>query len=336
MTHDPERILITGYNGFVAPHLVSACLRRYPSAHLFGLVHGISQPTRAGASSTPETEKAAAPVTELEGDITNGSQVQQILREVQPNLIFHLAALSSVAASWHEPENVLRVNAGGFIQVAEGVRTECASARLVVIGSGEQYGLVGPQENPLTEQTLPRPVNPYAVSKVAQDLYAFQYHKAYGLDIIRARPFNHFGPGQSADFVIASFARQIAEIEVGQSVPTMHVGNLSAQRDFLSVSDVVQAYIALAEKGKAGAAYNIGSGTARSIESILQMLLAMAAVQVEIRVDPERFRPVEVPVLFANTTKIQSDTGWFPSGALDEALRATLEYWRHITKSSSS
>ena len=220
--------------------------------------------------------------------------------------------------------------------LAEGVRRECASARMVVIGSGEQYGLVGPEENPLTEETLPRPVNPYAVSKVAQDLYAFQYHKAYSLDIVRARPFNHFGPGQSADFVIASFARQIAEIEVGQSPPTMQVGNLSAQRDFLSVGDVVQAYIALADKGQAGAAYNIGSGTARSIESVLQMLLAMAAVQVEIRIDPERFRPVEVPILCANTTKIQSDTGWFPTDAIDEVLMSTLEYWRHVTKASSN
>ena len=336
MLHDPERILITGYNGFVAPHLIAACRQRYPSAELFGLLHTVSQPPIADAQTTPATQVNVARVTVLEGDVTDGAKLRQIHHDIQPNLIFHLAALSSVAASWKDPANVLRVNAGGFIHLVEAVRPECPSARIVVVGSGEQYGLVGPEENPLTEETLPRPVNPYAVSKVAQDLFAFQYHKAYGLDIIRARPFNHFGPGQSADFVIASFARQIAEIEMGQNPPTMEVGNLSAQRDFLSVGDVVQAYIALADKGQAGAAYNIGSGSARSIESVLQMLLAMAAVQVEIRIDPERFRPVEVPVLCANTTKIQSDTGWFPTDALDEALRATLEYWRHITKSSSS
>lgn len=324
----PERILITGYSGFVAPYLAAACQRQYPSAQVFGLVHAVapSTPSAGQASGSPVHPS----VHELAGDITDGVRMRQILRETRPDLLFHLAAASSVAASWNDPAGVLRVNAGGFLTVAEAVRAEQLSPRIVVSGSGEQYGLVRPEENPVSEETLPRPANPYAVSKQAQDLYAFQYQRAYGLDIVRARAFNHFGPGQSANFVIASFARQIAQVEAGFAEPTLHVGNLSAQRDFLPVDAVVAAYLALAERGHAGEAYNIGSGVARSIESLLQQLLGMARVAIEARVDPTRFRAVDVPVLCADTSKIQRDTDWRPIATLDDALRATLDYWRTV------
>lgn len=271
-------------------------------------------------------------VTELEGDITDGARLRQILHEVRPDLIFHLAAVSSVAASWADPAHLLRVNAGGFIQLIEALRVEAPTARVIVIGSGEQYGLVRPEENPVSEETLPRPANPYAVSKVAQDLYAFQYHRAYGLDLVRVRAFNHFGPGQSPDFVLASFARQIAQMEAGQVDPTLLVGNLSSQRDFLPVGDVARAYVALAGRGRAGEAYNVGSGVARSIESLLQTLVGMARVTVETRVDPARMRPVDVPVLCADTTKLRRDTGWLPSATLEDTLRATLDYWRAVVQ----
>lgn len=317
----PERILLTGYKGFVGPHLVAACVERYPAARLFGLTHHASQRALMSAVTT-------ADVMELEGDITDGVRLREILREARPDLIFHLAAVSSVAHSWRDPATTLSVNAGGFIQLAEAVRAEGLSPRVVVIGSGEQYGLVRPDENPVTEETLPRPVNPYAVAKVAQDLYAFQYFKAYGLDAVRARPFNHFGPGQSPDFVLASFARQIAQIEAGQSAPTLRVGNLQAQRDFLPVGDVTRAYLALAEHGQTGEAYNIGSGVVRSIESLLLRLLAMARVSIETQVDPARFRPVDTLMISVDTAKIQRDTGWRPAESLDDALRATLDYWR--------
>ncbi len=350
MTHDPERgapayppertferILITGYKGFVAPHLAAACAQRYPAARLFGLVHRASQPPLAHLQATlAQGASGAQPmppqVTELEGDITDGARLRQILHEVRPDLIFHLAAVSSVAASWADPAHLLRVNAGGFIQLIEALRVEAPTARVIVIGSGEQYGLVRPEENPVSEETLPRPANPYAVSKVAQDLYAFQYHRAYGLDLVRVRAFNHFGPGQSPDFVLASFARQIAQMEAGQVDPTLLVGNLSSQRDFLPVGDVARAYVALAGRGRAGEAYNVGSGVARSIESLLQTLVGMARVTVETRVDPARMRPVDVPVLCADTTKLRRDTGWLPSATLEDTLRATLDYWRAVVQ----
>lgn len=342
--HPPERILITGYGGFVAPYLARKCAQRYPTAQIYGLVHAASQPIHPPFLPDYQPDeshdeqgrgqsdgKPRQIVTGVAGDITDGERLRQVLLETRPDVIFHLAAASSVATSWKQPADVLRVNAGGFIQLAEGIHAlsaEGIAPRIVVSGSGEQYGLVRPEENPLTEDTLPRPTNPYAVSKVAQDLYAFEYHRAYGLDVIRARAFNHFGPGQRDDFVVASFARQIALIEAAQAEPLLLVGNLSAQRDFLSVGDVVSAYVALAEHGSAGEAYNIGSGVARSIESLLHQLLGMARTTIRIEVDPVRFRPADVPLLCADIAKIQHDTGWRPTSHLDESLQTTLDYWR--------
>ncbi|HKT39068.1 MAG TPA: GDP-mannose 4,6-dehydratase [Ktedonobacterales bacterium] len=340
--HEPERILITGYGGFVAPYLARSCARRYPQAHIYGLVHEASLPPRpalppdeppGAPRGEREDEQSIPVVTAVAGDITDGARLRAVLLETRPDVIFHLAAASSVAVSWQQPAEVLRVNAGGFIQLAESVRTlraEGIAPRIVVSGSGEQYGLVRPEENPIAEDTLPRPNNPYAVSKVAQDLTAFAYHRAYGLDVIRARAFNHFGPGQRDDFVIPSFARQIAQIEAGRAEPVIHVGNLSAQRDFLPVEDVVAAYVTLAEYGQAGEAYNVGAGSALSIEDMLQRLLKTARATIAVRVDPARFRPADVPVLCADTTRITRDTPWRPSGALDASLQATLDYWRRV------
>ena len=332
--HAPERILITGYGGFVAPYLARSCARRYPQARLYGLVHEASLPPRPTLASGDQSIPA---VTAVAGDITDGARLRAVLLETRPDVIFHLAAASSVGASWQQPAEVLRVNTGGFIQLAESVRAlsaEGIAPRIVVSGSGEQYGLVRPEENPIAEDTLPRPTNPYAVSKVAQDLYAFQYHRAYGLDVIRASAFNHFGPGQRDDFVIPSFARQIAQIEAGSEAgraePVISVGNLGAERDFLPVDDVVAAYLMLAEHGQAGEAYNIGSGTACSIEDVLQRLLKLARVTITVRVDPARFRPADVPVLCADTTRITRDTPWRPSDTLDACLQATLDYWRRV------
>jgi len=326
MMPPPTSILITGLHGFVAPHLVAACAQAYPTAALFGLVHAPTLPP--GAALASHTQSVATHVTEIAGDITDDTQVRRALHAAQPDLIFHLAALSSVSASWQAPLDALYVNAGGFVHLAEGIRAEGLAPRVVVVGSGEQYGAVEQGDAPITEEAPLRPVNPYAVAKATQDLFAFQYFKAYHLDVVRARPFNHFGPGQGADFVVASFARQIAQIEAGAVSPILTVGNLAAQRDFLPVSDVAQAYVALARHGRAGEAYNVGSGVARSIASILDMLVKMANVEVQVQVDMALFRPTETPRLWADTAKIRRDTGWSPTIPLEEALRVTLLYWR--------
>jgi GDP-4-dehydro-6-deoxy-D-mannose reductase len=323
----PSRILITGFSGFVGGYLVDMCRTVYPDAMLFGL-------SRHPAPRTPLP--AAKYVTQLLADITHPEQIRQVVNQSQPDLIFHLAAQSSVAASWNDPLATLQANAGGTIQLLEALRAEHLSPRVVLVGSGEQYGLVKPEENPINEEQLPRPINPYGISKLAQDLYGYQYFKAYGIPILRTRPFNHFGPRQPSKFVVADFARQIALIEQGQAEPVISVGNLQARRDFLPVEDVVRAYLALAQQGRPGEAYNIGSGRGYSIGEILEMLLACSPVSIQVCEDPARFRPVDIPLLVADISRIIADTEWRPMLDVATALKQTLAYWRMTVRQEAT
>ncbi len=321
----PSRILITGFTGFVGTYLVEQCRVDYPQAELFGL---------SKHAHPPSTTPAMHEVTPLVADITQRESVCQAVAQARPDLVFHLAAQSSVAASWSDPEQALRINAGGALHLFEALRIEQLAPRIILVGSGEQYGMVRFEENPLREESLFRPANPYAVSKAAQDLFGYQYFVAYGLPILRVRPFNHFGPRQPATFVVANFARQIALIEAGKAEPVLLVGNLQAQRDFLPVEDVVTAYLALAEHGQAGEAYNVGSGHARSIEAILNSLLAQAKIPIEVSEDPARLRPVDVPLLVADPARLCTQTAWKPQVDFEWALRQTLDYWRAIVSST--
>jgi GDP-4-dehydro-6-deoxy-D-mannose reductase len=314
------RILITGYSGFVGAYLIEACARRYPSATLIGVSN------RAPRQGAPPSLRAIHRA--IHADMSDGARVRAVIGETRPDVVFHLAAQASVAASWSDPAGTLAVNAGGAVHLLEAIRAEAPRARVVLVGSGEQYGLVPPEENPIREERNQQPINPYAVAKATQDLFGYQYFKAYGLAVVRARPFNHFGPGQAPSYVIADFARQIALAEVGRRPPTLDVGNLSARRDFLPVEDVVRAYVLLAERGHAGRAYNIGSGQGRAIAEILDQLLAYARVPIAVRRDPQRFRPVDAPVLVADTASLREDTGWAPEMDFAEALARTLDSWR--------
>ncbi len=317
----PLRILITGCTGFVGSYLVERCRQRYPRATLFGLAGQVA----------PHLPQDTLHV--LKADISRREEVQQVVAQAQPDLIFHLAAQSSVALSWQDPLGTLKVNAEGTVHLLDAVRSEGLKPRIVLVGSGEQYGMIHPEDNPIREECPFRPANPYAVSKAVQDLYGYQYFAAYGLPIIRTRSFNHFGPRQSPTFVIASFAQQIARIEAGLVEPVLRVGNLEAKRDFLPVEDVVDAYMALAEQGQPGEAYNIGSGTARSIQAVLDLLLSFINVTIDVSTDPFRVRPVDIPLLEADTSRLRTHTGWEPGIPFEVALQRTLEYWRRVVVS---
>ena len=302
-------------------YLVEHCRIRCPQAELFGLA----------GHPTPHT--ATPGVKLLVADITDPEAVRQVVAQSQPDLVIHLAAQSSVSASWQDPLGTLKVNAGGTIHLLEALRSEQLAPRTVLVGSGEQYGMVRLADNPIHEDCPFRPANPYAVSKAAQDLYGYQYFVAYGLPILRARPFNHFGPRQTSTFVVANFARQIALIEAGKAEPVLSVGNLQTRRDFLPVEDVVAAYLAVAEQGQPGQAYNIGSGQARSIRTILDLLLTFAGTSIQLREDPARLRPVDVPLLEADTSRLRADTNWKPAVQFELALQQTLDYWRTVVTS---
>ena len=315
----PQRILMTGFSGFVGSHLVEGCRKRYPGTHLFGLSTGSTR-------RPPLSDRSD--ITPVAIDITDPEQVSSVIAETRPDLIFHLAAQSSVATSWADPAATLRINALGTVYLLEALRAAHLSPRVLLVGSGEQYGPVCPEDNPITEEQPFRPVTPYGVSKATQDLYGYQYYAAYGLPVLRVRPFNSFGPRQTDAFVIAGFAHQIARIEARQAEPVLLVGNLQARRDFLPIGDVVQAYFAIAERGEPGCAYNVGSGRARSIREVLDLLLAAAKVEIAVREDPARMRPIDVPLAVADISRLRTTTGWEPTVNFESALRQTLDYWR--------
>jgi len=267
-------------------------------------------------------------LTLFRGDLRDYKSVSVILARTKPDLIFHLAAQSSVSASWREPWATLESNIRFQLNILQAVVDLGLEPRILVVGSNEEYGRVSPDELPITEANPLRPDNPYGVSKVAQDMLGLQYHLSHGLPIIRVRPFNHIGPRQDERFVAPAFAKQIAEIEAGLRPPVVKVGNLEAERDFTDVRDVVRAYWLILEEGEPGEVYNIGSGVPHSIQELLDTLLSLSEVEIAVEQDPTRMRPSDVPISYCDYSKLWECTGWEPTISFEESLRDVLNYWR--------
>lgn len=262
-------------------------------------------------------------------NILNKDEITELLSKIKPDHIFHLAAQSSVALSWKNPELTIDVNVKGSINVLDAVRQSNYNPRILLIGSGEEYGHIKPEETPVREENITRPGNIYAATKVAQNMIGKIYADAYAMDIVMVRAFNHIGPNQVPIFVVADFCKQVAEIEKGLREPVIKVGNLSAKRDFTDVRDVVKAYSLLAEKGLRGETYNVGSGKAIAIEEILQMILGMSEKEIKVEVDNNKLRPVDIAIIEANIAKLQEATGWKKEIELEKTIYDTLEYWRN-------
>ena len=249
------------------------------------------------------------------------------MHEVRPHWVFHLAALSSPAASWDDPGGTIATNASLEANLLGALVRLDPMPRVLVVGSGDEYGRPAGRRR-LDENTPLRPLTPYGVSKVAQDLLALQYHLSHGLPAVRVRPFNHAGPRQAPQYAIASFAQQIARIELGKQPPVLKVGNLQARRDFTDVRDIARAYLLAVAKGKPGEVYNLGSGSASRLRDVLARLLTMTRAKVALEVDPGRARMAEAVVYLCDARRFQRLTGWRPRIALDRTLRDTLNYWR--------
>ena len=314
------RVLITGITGMVGSHLAEYCLER-GDVEVVGTVRWRS-PRDNIAAITDRIEL-------VDVDLRDQAGVRRMIEEVSPDAIFHLAAQSYVPASWSGPADTLTTNTLAQVSLLEALRDlRLTDVPFHVAGSSEEYGLVHPEETPITEDNPLRPLSPYAVSKVTQDLLGWQYHRSFGLRVVRTRAFNHEGPRRGHVFVTSNFAKQIAEIEAGQRPPVLEVGNLEARRDWHDVRDTVRAYWLAAMEGEPGEVYNIGRGEALSIGEMLDILLAMAKVDVEVRPVPERMRPSDVELLVCDPTKFRDRTGWEPTIPFDQTLRDTLEYWR--------
>jgi GDP-4-dehydro-6-deoxy-D-mannose reductase len=268
----------------------------------------------------------------LECDIKDAFAMKTVIEAVKPDRIFHLAAQSYVPFSWRVPHETIDTNITGELNLFEAVRALKLDPVIHIAGSSEEYGLVHPDELPITETNPLRPLSPYAVSKVAQDFLGYQYFKSYGMKIVRTRAFNHTGPRRGEVFVTSNFARQLIEIELGRREPVMHVGNLDAVRDFSDVRDVVRAYALVLEKGTPGEVYNIASGQGIKIKDLLEKLVDMTRVRVEIKQDPNRLRPSDVQLLIGSPEKFQKATGWKPEIPFDQTLKDLMDFWRKMLK----
>jgi GDP-4-dehydro-6-deoxy-D-mannose reductase len=314
------RALITGITGFAGSHLADYLLAEQAGVEIFG--------TYRWRSRMENIDHLDGKINLLECDLRDAASVHGVLAEVRPDYIFHLAAQSFVPASWRAPSDTLTTNLIGQTNLFEAVRMLELDPVIQIAGSSEEYGLVLPDEVPIKETNPLRPLSPYAVSKVGQDLLAYQYFRSYGLKTIRTRGFNHTGPRRGEVFVTSNFAKQIASIEAGLREPVIRVGNLDAQRDFTDVRDMVRGYWLAVTKATPGEVYNLASGKAVTIRELLDQLLALSETKVEIQVDPERLRPSDVEILLGDFSKFKADTGWEPSIPLEQTLRDTLDFWR--------
>ncbi len=311
------RVLLTGIAGFAGSHLAE-WLVRDPGIEVHGVVHRHDR----------RIAHLAGQLHLHRGDLRNALWVGEVVETVRPDYTLHLAAWSDVGGSWQQPWATYELNVQCQLNLLEALRRRQPACRTLIVSSNEIYGLVDPAELPMNETTPFRPNSPYGVSKLTQDMMALQYFNSHHLPTIRARSFNHLGPGQSDDFAASAFARQIAEIELGLREPVVRVGNLSAARDFTDVRDVVRAYWLLAQHGEAGLCYNIGSGAPRTIRDLLDTLLDLSPATIQVEIDPARLRPSDVPRSYCDNRRLVQATGWQPAIDLRTTLRDLLESWR--------
>ncbi|RXZ80672.1 SDR family oxidoreductase [Paenibacillaceae bacterium] len=312
------KALITGISGFVGSHLAEYLLDK--NIEVYGTIRHRSR--------MDHIRHLLDKVNLVECELRDPFSVEKLIDEVRPDLIFHLAAQSFVPTSWNAPNDTIYNNVAGQLNIFEAVRHFDLDCKIQIACSSEEYGHVDPSEVPIKESNPLRPLSPYAVSKVAQDHLAYQYYKSYGLHTIITRTFNHTGPRRGANFVTSNFAKQIVEIEKGLKDPILYVGNLQAQRDFTDVRDVVNAYWLALEKGEAGEAYNIASGTCCTIEEMLHLLLSMSTAKIAIQEDPLRMRPSDVEILLGDYSKFHQKTGWQPVIPFKQTMEDLLNYWR--------
>ncbi|MDO8673378.1 MAG: GDP-mannose 4,6-dehydratase [Dehalococcoidia bacterium] len=343
------RALITGVTGFAGSHLAEYLLQR-GDVEVFGLCRWRSRMDNLadlqakgklkfvaeGGNITSVAclecyvDERVSPdkLNLVEGDMSDAFSMRRVIGAVKPDRIFHLAAQSYVPGSWNAPADALTTNIIGQVNIFEAIREAGLDPHIQIAGSSEEYGLVLPDEVPIKESNPLRPLSPYAVSKVAQEMLAWQYFRSYGLKTVVSRGFNHTGPRRGQVFVTSSFARQIAEIEAEIAPPVLFTGDLTSKRDWTDVRDMARAYSLALERGVHGEVYNIGSGVTIEIGEMLDILLSMSTARIEVRQDPARMRPSDVQILWADCSKFRQQTGWEPEIPFKQTMKDLLNYWR--------
>ena len=308
------RVLVTGAGGFVGRYLVAELLDNGHQVFAGGI-----QDTNCSFENPEQL---------LNFDITDYKSMETLIYDIKPDGIIHLAAQSMVKRSWEDAALTVNVNTIGTINLIKAVKCSMPTAKIITIGTSEEYGLTGKDGRMLEEHHPCLPQNPYAVSKLAAGQLAIQLAQKDHLRVVHVRPFNHFGPGQALGYAVSDFASQIANIEKGLSRPVLKVGDLSTQRDFTDVRDVVKAYCMLLENEVENGIYNVCSGMPRSINGILNFLVDNAKVPIAVEKDKERFRPSDVPLFVGSANKIKAAVGWEPQKLFENSLLETLDWWR--------
>lgn len=311
-----ETILITGGTGFAGSHLVEALIQKG-----YSNIHVTSLSAKGGF-----VELLLSPQHIHKLNLIHEKPVFSLIEKLQPTQIYHLAATAAVGSSFSAETETLNNNLNLQLNLLHAVLKFTPKCKILAIGSALEYQ---PQDEPLKETDPLGPVNPYAVSKVLQDMLAFSYAKTHNLQIIQVRPFNHIGERQNTGFVIADFASQIVKIEQGKQ-DKIAVGNLSSVRDFSDVKDIAKGYILLMEKGKIGETYNLGSGLGYSIQEMLNILTKLAKKPIEVKIDPTKFRQLDTAQVVANNSKIKK-LGWQPTADIKKTLARILNFYRQNT-----
>ena len=313
------RAFITGIGGFAGSHLAEALVQEQ------NRVEGTVLP----GESTDNIGHLIPHLTLHPTDIRSRESLAEAIRKAQPDVVYHLAATSSVSEGERDPAGTMEVNLTGTLHLLEAIRAEAAGARLVYVSSSEVYGKVLPEENPVGEDRPEAPVHAYGLSKLLAEQVVRFYQRCHGISAVILRPFNHIGPRQSDQFVCPSFVKQLVWIECGRAEPVIHVGNLDPVRDFTDVRDMVKAYLLAAEHCKPGSLYNVASGEGVSIADLLGEILSLINARVEVRQDPDRVRKTEIPLLTGEATSFRQTTGWQRQFVLQDSLKEMVAYWRH-------
>lgn len=313
------RILLTGVLGFAGSHLAEALLEQ-GGVELVGTSRRTQWPW--------ELRHLAGRIELRRCDLCDGTGIEALLRETQPDQVYHLAGYSHAGQSFREPEAAWAGNLTGTRYLYEAIERWGGRPRILYVGSGLVYGDLEEPARAHDETSLLRPSSPYAASKAAADLVSYQYARSAAFDIVRVRPFNHIGPRQPAHYAVAHFAQQIAAIECGRQAPLLETGNLDCRRDLTDVRDMVEAYISLMKHGRSGEAYNAGTGQTHSMHDVLQRLLALANLKIDVRQRPGLVRATDTKAIRADASRLRREIGWQPQRTLDQTLADTLDYWR--------
>jgi len=317
-----KSILITGISGFVGGHFTRFIINKQPDYD----IHGVSR-SKPAWDFIANRDLILNEITFHQCDLLDSKKINEIIGEIQPDYILHLASFSSVSQSWREPLASFLNNTNAFLNIIEAVRIQGSNTKILSIGSSEEYGIVKKSDLPLTEKKPVAPANPYAVARVSEEHLAQIYATGYHLNICCTRSFNHIGPGQSDQFVVSSIAKQFAEIAIHHKKPVIKIGAGSIIRDFIDIEDVIRAYDAIFEKGVTGEVYNVCSGRGHSINDIVKSLSELTQTPVTVEHNTNLLRPIDNPVLIGNYRKLQTITGWKPECPIEKSLEKIHTYW---------